>query len=196
MQSFLPANPFQFRIMLPGMFLSGSTREVDGRRRLLDLLNSADEVVKLTAVSVTDYNGNLLAELPESAVEKAKILAAIPDETEEYQKLRRRETTGMIRRSVIPTRVVCTLPFLIAQGVVYLQPAGGTGVLRAQSESFTRFFIMTEAELLPLQENFVTNGVVILNRDAVCSICRTPNEQRQDKDLATSYFWGPALKAS
>src|SRR3989304_4274300 len=84
-------------ILTGGQLANGYTEQVGERRRLVDVLNSPEEIFELEAATVASTPGAKPRAFPTLAIEKRAILAAIPRETEEQARRRVVLATGVGR---------------------------------------------------------------------------------------------------
>lgn len=165
-------------ILRGGQMVRGVTTLVSGRRRLVDLLNSPEEMFQLESVTLTpppsapppqgseDPRRRHFASL---VIEKEAIHLAIPLETPEQLRARAVLATIVGRLATVPAALTVLLPPLIIEGVGHLPP--GFGQVRADPEMFQRFFPLTDARLV-MSDGSVRAGlpIVLLNRDHVAAM--------------------------
>lgn len=165
-------------LILNGFKITGQL-QIEERRRLGDILNTADELFQLADATVTPALGapRAFRSLP---IEKRSILAAIPRETEEQSRRRAVLSTGLGRSTAAQTPLWLLIPPLMAEGLVHVGFATG-GIRSLDSHSVPRFFALTEAKIYLEERRGVARragatrppdelGVVFINRDLVAAV--------------------------
>jgi hypothetical protein len=89
--------PLLVELFLNGARIKGLCRGVGRRRRLAELLNTPTDVFELESAVVTLAVGAPM-HAPSLAIEKRSIIAAIPWETREQDRLRALDTSTLGRR--------------------------------------------------------------------------------------------------
>lgn len=169
------SSPIFVDVVLNGTLLHGRLREIDSGRRLVDTLNSNDASLKLTLVKITDWEGRSLAFLPELAIEKQHILAAIPAETEDYRRQRRVSAMGMAHSSMKAVPLLALLPPLVIEGVAYVHPH--VIALRPDASIFGRFIPLTDAVLRLTTQITIDTAIAVVNRDMIAAISVTKGRE-------------------
>ncbi len=165
--------------LLPGYRLFGVTDQVSEKLRLGDVLNNLADVVGLNQASVFGLKGELIATLPEIVVEKRHIVAAIPQESEEYQLKHRQFRAGMPRPPLSRLHIFALLPPFAATGLVHLAP--NSDLTDPVRSGLARFFPLTNAELFRSEAHLYSGPIVLLNRDLVAMLGRTGPEAVEDR---------------
>jgi hypothetical protein len=189
------ADSVSVELVLNGFKINGKLH-VEERRRLVDILNTADEIFDLSEVTVTPTSGEprSFKTLP---IEKRSILMAIPQETEEQSRRRAVLSTGLARSTASKTPLWLLVPPLIAEGMVHIGFA--TGKIRSlDSHSIPRFFALTNAKVY-LEDRRTparrTNAhhrppeefdVLFMNRDLVAAVALL-NDQSEAKSRLAAF---------
>lgn len=168
----------RIQLFLPGLLVRGIAPEVNARRRLVDVLNNGDEILKLKGVSIFDWPSlNPLGEAGEMVIEKRWVYVARPEETDEHRREQRTERAGMVLPGTSRTPIMCLIPPLVIVGLAYL-PQGFIPLLRADATVFKRFFPITGASLSVGSSVRIGAEVLILNRDLMAGVTRLPDQQQ------------------
>jgi len=167
--------PFYLDVLLADGRLGGHTFEVDESRRIVDLMNSKDEVVLLSDAMFRDWSGAVLAEAAEWVIEKGAVVAVIPKETEEQKRHLRLERVGMARPTMARIEVAAVLGRFILHGTTYVPPSAS--LLRAHSDVFNRFFPLVDAQVLVPAGGRIEAEIVVVNRDLIGAIARLDTAQ-------------------
>jgi hypothetical protein len=148
-----------------GALVNGLCRQVGERKRLVDVLNSQEEVVEIEAARLSLRPGYEPLLFPTISIEKRSIMAAVPRETSE-QNRRRAVLTNMMGRVQTVQRVVTIIapPYAI-EGMAHVAP--GIGVLRPSADIFAHFFPITDAVITIPDEGERPLPVILVNRDAI-----------------------------
>jgi len=156
-------------ILAGGQLASGHTEQVGERRRLVDVLNSPEEIFELEAATVASTPGAKPRAFPKLAIEKRAILAAIPRETKEQARRRVVLATVVGRVATVRAPLTLLVPPLTIEGVAHVAP--GVGRLRADPEIFAHFFSMTNATIhFPDGPTLEALPVALVNREAVAAV--------------------------
>lgn len=165
--------PLLVELFLNGARIKGLCREVGRRRRLAEVLNTPIEVFELESAVVTLAVGAPL-HAPLLAIEKRSIIAAIPWETREQDRLRALDTSMLGRAQTSPMPLVAFSPPFVFSGTAHM-PAGYVttrGKLHPDPNIFAHFFSITGAQMTLPDGTQIDAPVVIVNREAVSAMSR------------------------
>jgi hypothetical protein len=160
----------RIQLILRNLLLVGLSEEVDGSRRLSDLLNSRDEIVHLRSVRISEWSEQLIQEVPELTIEKKGILAALPQEDDAYQRQRLMSRAGLGRPQLMQSLILCVIPPLLFTGIAHLQP--GVNLLRPDPAVLPRFFALTGATMRVSEDLQVEAETILVSRDQVSAITK------------------------
>lgn len=155
-------------VYLHGGHVSGVTRQVEQRKRLVDVLNAPDTLFELESAKLTIAAGDEPRYFPIMAIDKGAILAAIPHETREQMRHRALLNTAIGRSMTRQAQMGFLLPPLYVEGTAHV--SAGAGKLRPNPAVFARFFPITGAALYLPDVDPLELSVVLLNRDNLASI--------------------------
>ena len=161
-------------LYIRGGHVNGMTTQVEGRRRLVDVLNGPESMIELTDAKLT-LTGNGMARFFRTlSIAKSSMLVAVPHETQEPMHQRAMLNTGLGQSTTREAELGLLLPPLYIEGTAHLAP--GAGKMRTDLKTFTPFFALTSASLYLLEGDVVEMPVVVVNRDAtvVTSIISEP----------------------
>jgi hypothetical protein len=159
--------PLLVEVYLKGGHVSGLTRLVEERVRLVDLLNNPDSLFELESAKLTAGDSGVARFLPSLVIEKSAILVAIPHETQDQLRHRAMLNTGL-GRTTKQAQISVLLPPLFVEGTAHFAP--GTMRFRPSLNTFTHFFPLTSAVIhLPDGES-VEQPVILVNRDGVAAL--------------------------
>lgn len=161
-------------LLLSGYRLFGVTYQVNEKVRLGDVLNSAGETIVLKHASILGLKGQVMATLPEVTIEKRRLVAAIPKESEEYQQKQRVFRAGMMRPNLVRVPVLTVVPPYAAMGKVHVSP--GSDLSDPEHCGLARFFPMTDAVLFMGEERLYQGAIVLLNRNLIAMMGKTGEE--------------------
>jgi hypothetical protein len=162
----LIATPLLIDVFLDKGRVSGVSRALTERGRLVDMLNAGGDVLELESAKITLGDGPPCL-LPTLAVEKRAIVAAIPRETQGQSRARARLSAGMGRITATRIRLAVLLPGLYIEGTAHV--AIGGGMLRA-NEVFPSFFAIGDARLVLPDGSLMGVPAVVIRRDAVAGM--------------------------
>jgi hypothetical protein len=156
--------PLIVHFLMRGALVTGMIDLQEERRRLVDLLNGQTPLL-LTSVEVTVYGVEGVKHLPSMTVAKNAVLAAIPRETDDQNRMRLMQRNMVGHATTMQARMVILLPPLIVEGVAH----GPSGAVRLTQDPaiFTHFFPVTDAEITMADGSMQDVPVAIVNRDAV-----------------------------
>jgi hypothetical protein len=158
------AEPIVVELFLEDARAIGICRQVQERRRLIDVLNSQDAVLELEQASLSVAGLSEPREFPTLAIIKHTIVAAIPRETDD-QSRRRAVLTMMGKQETAQQHVSLIVPPLALEGTAHMPM--GAGVTVNLTERMTKFFPVTGAVLSAYGEAERHFGVVLVSRDHV-----------------------------
>jgi hypothetical protein len=148
-----------------GAMITGLCRQVEERKRLVDVLNSPEEVIEIEQASLSLRHGYEPLHLPTISIEKRSILVAVPRETSE-QNHRRAVLTNMIGHArTVQKDVTLILPPYAIDGIAHVAP--GIGKLRPHADIFRHFFPITDAIVTIPEEGRRPMPVILVNREAI-----------------------------
>src|SRR5262245_33588666 len=116
--------PLLVELYLERAHIVGACRDVQERRRLIDVLNHQDDMIELEDARVSLGNG-VTKEFETMLVSKASILAAVPRETREQSHRRAVMTNVMGKQETRQISLAVVLPPLAVEGMAHV--AGGAG---------------------------------------------------------------------
>jgi len=163
--------PLLVELFLENARIRGLSAEVGERRRLVDVLNSADEAFHLGKARVS-IGSSEARDLDNLNVEKRAIIVAIPHETEEQRRERAMMRMTMGANPTKPAKVTVLVPPFLVEGTAHLPPSVGTlrGNLHAASGVFNHFLTMTDAKLILPNGSAIEAPVIFVNRDLVAAM--------------------------
>jgi hypothetical protein len=149
-----------------GAVINGLCRQVEERKRLVDVLNSTEGTIEIEMARLFLRAGTEPMVFPTISIEKRSIVAAVPRETS-AQNRRRAVLTNMMggRRQRMHKDVTVICPPYAIEGVAHV--AEGSGTLRPSPDIFTHFFPMTDVVITLAGEGERILPVVLVNRDAI-----------------------------
>jgi hypothetical protein len=154
-------------LYIKGGHVNGVTTQVEGRRRLVDVLNGPESMIELSDAKLTLATNGMARFFRSLSIAKSAMLAAIPHETQEQMRQRAMLNTGLGRSTTLEAQLGLLVPPLYVEGSAHLAP--GAGKLRADLKTFTPFFALTSASLYLPEGDVVEADVILLARDAVVS---------------------------
>jgi len=163
-----PADPTTVELYLQGGYVSGRTHQIGQRRRLVDVLNGQEAVFELESAQLTLASSDTIRVLPNIAVDKSSILAAVPHETREQLRQRAILNTGISRSRGTQTRIGLLLTPLYVEGTAHM--ATEASMLRTGVKTFPRFFPLTSTVLYVPDGEALELPVLLVNRDSVSAI--------------------------
>jgi hypothetical protein len=161
-------SPLLVQLFIQGGHISGVTRHVEERRRLVDVLNGPDANFEIEEAKLTLSPSGLARHFPTLTIDKKAILAAVPHETQDQVRQRAMLNTGMGRAATLQATMGFLLPPLYIEGTAHIAP--GAGRLRPDPRVFTRFFPITSALCYLPDGEPLELEVLLLHRDAIASI--------------------------
>jgi hypothetical protein len=157
--------PLLVELYLERAHIVGTCRDVQERRRLIDVLNHQDEILLLHDVRVSLGSG-VTKEYEEIQVQKRSILAAVPRETQEQNRRRTVLTNIAGRQETKQISLGLLIPPLAIEGAAHI--SGGAGA--TSLKSFSKFFPLTHATLSMAGNADRELDVVIVSRDQVMAM--------------------------
>jgi hypothetical protein len=161
--------PLLVELYLERAHIIGVCRQVQERRRLIDVLNHQDDTIEIEEARVSLGSG-VSKQYETIQIQKSAILAAVPRETEEQNRRRAVLTNMMGRQETRQKSLALILPPLAIEGQAHV--AGGAGALSVKI--FTKFFPLTAATLSMAGNADRQLGVIIVSRDHVLGMSELP----------------------
>ena len=163
--------PLLVELYLEGAHILGICRQVQERRRLIDVLNHQDEILEIEQARVTFSPNSQPQDYATMSIIKSAILAAVPRETQE-QNRRRAVLTNMIgRKETRQKSLALIVPPLSIAGSAHVST--GAGAMQSM-QVFSKFFPLTGATLyIPGQPDRALD-VVLVSRDRVVGMSVMP----------------------
>jgi hypothetical protein len=158
-----------------GALINGLCRQVAERKRLVDVLNSPEEIVEIEAARLCLRPGLEPILFPTISIEKKSIMAAVPRETSEQNRRRAVLTNMMGRVQTAPNLVTLVVPPFAIEGIAHIAP--GAGRVRPSPEIFAHFFPVTDAVVTIPDEGKRSLPVILVNRDAIVGMTIQPPRQ-------------------
>ena len=156
--------PLLLELYLEGAHVLGVCRQVQERRRLIDVLNHQDDVLEVEQASVTFGPDSEPRHYATLSVTKSAILAAVPRETQEQNRRRAVPTNMMGRQQTRQKSLALLVPPLAIEGTAHV--SAGAGATQSMA-IFTKFFSLTGATIsIPGHEDRDLD-VVLVSRDRV-----------------------------
>lgn len=159
--------PLLVELYIDGAHVLGVCRQVQERRRLIDVLNHPDEVLDVEEAHVTLGPDAAPRRLGSFQVQKRSILAAVPRETQEQNRRRAMLTNMMGRHQTDQKQIALVVPTLAIDGAAHI--AAGAGTTR-NFAGFSRFFPVTNATLTAAGTAPRQLDVVLVGRDRIVGI--------------------------
>jgi len=157
--------PLLVELYLERAHIVGICREVQERRRLIDVLNHQGETLELEDARVSLGNG-VTKEFETLNVQKSSILAAIPRETDQQSRRRAIMTNVAGKQETRQMSLTLVLPPLSVEGVAHVPPGAGATSIKA----FTKFFSLTGATLSMAGNADRELEVIFVSRDQVMAL--------------------------
>jgi hypothetical protein len=161
--------PLLVELYLERAHILGTCRDVQERRRLIDVLNHQDETIAIQDAQVS-LGGDVTKHYEEIHVQKSAILAAVPRETDEQNRRRAVLTNMMGKQETRQKALALLLPPLAVEGQAHV--AGGAGALSIKM--FSKFFSLTGATLSMAGNADRALSVVVVSRDHVLAMSELP----------------------
>ena len=137
--------PLVVELFLEGAQAIGVCRQVQERRRFIDILNTQDSVVELQEAAVWVAGAQEPKNFSTLAIIKHTIIAAVPRETKEQDRMRAVLTNVMGKQNTEQQTVSLIVPPLTIEGAAHMPT--GAGVTVNLTERLSRFFPVTNATL-------------------------------------------------
>ena len=165
------SQPLLVELFLENARIRGLSNQVEERRRLVDVLNAAEEAFHLDQGKVTMGAGEP-RDLANLNVEKRAIVIAIPHETEDQLRQRAMLRMTMGATPTKPAEITVLVPPFVAEGTAHLPPSVGTlrGNLHANTGVFNRFLTLTDAKLILPNGGAIEAPVMFVNRDLIAAM--------------------------
>ena len=158
--------PLLVEVYLEGAHILGVCRQVQERRRLIDVLNHQDEILEIEQARVSLGSGIEPRHYDTMSIQKHAILAAVPRETQEQNRRRAVLTNvlGMARQQTMQKSISLIVPPLTIEGSAHI--ATGAGATRGL-EGFPKYFPVTGATLTLPGAPSRELEVILVSRDRV-----------------------------
>jgi hypothetical protein len=163
--------PLLVELFLEGARAVGVCRQVQERRRLIDVLNAQDTVIEMEEAAVWVAGAREPRQYPTLAIIKHNVIAAVPRETHE-QNRRRAVLTMMGKQATAQQHVALVVPPLMIEGTAHMPM--GVGVTVNMTERMSKFFPVTAATLSVYSEEDRHLDVVLVSRDHVVGTSVVP----------------------
>jgi hypothetical protein len=161
--------PLLVELYLERAHITGVCREVQERRRLIDVLNHQDEMIEIENARVSLGSG-VTKQYECLHILKTSILAAVPHETQEQSRRRAVMTNVMGKQETRQLSLALVLPPLAVDG--HAHTSAGAGALSIKA--FARFISLTGATLSMAGNPDRELGVIIVSRDHVVAMSELP----------------------
>jgi hypothetical protein len=156
--------PLVVELYLEGARAIGICRQVQERRRLIDILNTQDAILEMEEASVLIQGAREPHQYPTLAVIKQTIIAAVPRETQDQTRLRA-VFTMMGKQATTQQHVSLVVPPLRVEGTAHLSMSAGATV--NLTERMSKFFPITGATMAANHEEERQLDVILVSRDHV-----------------------------
>jgi hypothetical protein len=166
-----PEAPVRVDVFLPGLFVTGLTRQIGESYRLTDLLNSAEDAFSLSDVRVIALDGGQVESVRELTIVKGMVSAAVPREPQHLAEMQRRFRAGMARPGQQHLPVVVLAPPFTVKGMAHLPELVDT-TRSVEPFMFPRFFPVTAARLFHGDREVTSAPAIIVNRDRLAGTAR------------------------
>jgi hypothetical protein len=157
--------PLLVELYLEDAHVLGVCRQVQERKRLIDVLNHQDSHLEIEQARVTLGLRGGARHYDSLNITKSAILVAVPRETQEQSRRRAVFTNMMGRQETARKSLALIVPPLALEGAAHIV-ASGAGVLRGM-EAFSKYFPLTGATLFAPGVPDRELDVVIVSRDRV-----------------------------
>jgi hypothetical protein len=161
--------PLLVELYLERAHIFGACRDVQERRRLIDVLNHQDETLALQDVQLSLGSGPA-KHYEEMHVLKSSILAAVPRETQEQSRRRAVLTNIAGKQETRQMSLALLLPPIAVEGAAHMPVGAGVTSIK----SFTKFFPLTDATLSMAGNADRELDVIIVSRDRVLAVSELP----------------------
>jgi hypothetical protein len=151
----------------------GNVRLPNENYRLTDFLNTAEESIHLTHVSVFSLDGAAQDEIGELTLEKRTVRLALPRETQDFLSRRRLTRAGMARPDFKPVPALILLPPFTVKGLIFAGAIADHG--RLEPSRLARFASVTAASVYQDHRLLTENTFMAISRDAIAAIGRAPS---------------------
>ena len=148
----------------------GKVRLPNENYRLTDFLNTAEESVHLTHVSIFSLDGAVQDEIGELTLEKRTVRLALPRETPDFLSRRRLTRAGMVRPDFKPVPALILLPPYTVKGLIFAGAVADHG--RIERGRLARFASLTAASLHQDGRLLLEDTFMAISRDAIAAIGR------------------------
>ncbi len=160
--------PLLVEFYLQGAHVSGVSRQVEQRRRLVDVLNGQEGTFELDSAKLTIQSSGMPRFFPTLSLQKRSIIAAIPHETQDQVRMRAVLNSGMGRAGTMQAQIAVLVPPYYIEGTAHMAP--GSGKLRPDPAVFTHFFPITAAQLFLPEGQSLELPVLLVNRDCISAM--------------------------
>jgi hypothetical protein len=159
-------SPLLVEIFLERAHILGVCRQVQERRRLIDVLNGQDDMLEIEQARVS-LGSSEPKNYETLSVLKSSILAAVPRETQEQNRRRAVLTNMMGRQETRQKQISLIVPPLVLDGSAHIS-AGAGGAMSVKT--FSKFFPLTGATLAISGQANRELDVVLVSRDHIIAM--------------------------
>jgi hypothetical protein len=158
--------PLLVAIFLERAHILGVCRQVQERRRLIDVLNGQDDMLEIEQARVS-LGSSEPKNYQTLSVLKSSILAAVPRETQEQSRRRAVLTNMMGRQETRQKQISLIVPPLALDGSAHIS-AGAGGAMSVKM--FTKFFPLTGATMSISGQADRELDVMLISRDHIIAM--------------------------
>jgi hypothetical protein len=162
--------PLLVELFLERAHITGVCRNVQERRRLIDVLNHVDDTLELEDARVSLATG-ATKHYDSILVSKSSILAAVPRETRAQSNRRAVLTNVMGRQETQQSMLAVLAPPLAVVGTAHASAGAGA---RNSMKVFSKFFSLTNATLSIAGNPDRELDVVVVSRDRIVAMSELP----------------------
>jgi hypothetical protein len=159
--------PLLVEIFLERAHILGVCRQVQERRRLIDVLNSQDEILEIEQARVSLGSSTEPKHYETLSIMKSFVLAAVPRETQEQNRRRAVLTNMMGKQETRQKQISLIVPPLALVGSAHIS-AGSGGALSVKT--FSKFFPLTGATLSISGQADRELDVALVSRDHIVAM--------------------------
>ena len=159
--------PLLVEIFLERAHILGVCRQVQERRRLIDVLNGQDDMLEIGQARVSLGPNTEPKHYETLSLLKSAILAAVPRETQEQNRRRAVLTNMMGRQETRQKAISLIVPPLAFEGDAHIS-AGAGGALSVKT--FSKFFPLTGATMSISGQPDRDLDVVLVSRDHIIAM--------------------------
>jgi len=158
--------PLLVEIFLERAHILGVCRQVQERRRLIDVLNGQDDMVEIEQARVS-LGTSEPKHYETLSVLKSSILAAVPRETQEQNRRRAVLTNMMGKQETRQKQISLLVPPLALDGSAHIS-AGAGGAMSVKT--FSKFFPLTSATMSISGQPDRELDVILVSRDHIIAM--------------------------